>query len=77
MTAASAQGNLQLQALNPLITCKVCGGYFVDATTITECLHTCTYSKRGFRFFLRLYVSSVHVFNKLPLSLLQFAGPAS
>ncbi|XP_034238417.1 protein piccolo-like [Thrips palmi] len=30
----------ELQALNPLITCKICGGYFIDATTVTECLHT-------------------------------------
>ncbi|KAJ8973010.1 hypothetical protein NQ317_004608 [Molorchus minor] len=26
--------------LNQHITCKICNGYFVDATTIIECLHT-------------------------------------
>ncbi|KAG5900094.1 hypothetical protein JTB14_016063 [Gonioctena quinquepunctata] len=26
--------------LNEHITCKICNGYFVDATTIIECLHT-------------------------------------
>lgn len=27
--------------LNQHITCKLCKGYFIDATTINECLHTC------------------------------------
>jgi len=27
-------------ALNENITCKICRGYFVDPTTVTECLHT-------------------------------------
>lgn len=31
---------IPLNLLNPHITCKLCGGYFIDATTITECLHT-------------------------------------
>lgn len=30
--------------LNAHITCKICNGYFVDASTIIECLHTCEYS---------------------------------
>ncbi|XP_066255810.1 protein suppressor 2 of zeste-like isoform X2 [Euwallacea similis] len=29
-----------LSKLNSCITCKLCKGYFVDATTIIECLHT-------------------------------------
>ena len=29
-----------LKDLNDVITCKLCSGYFIDATTITECLHT-------------------------------------
>lgn len=27
--------------LNQQITCRLCKGYFIDATTINECLHTC------------------------------------
>ena len=27
--------------VNPEITCVLCAGYFVNATTIVECLHTC------------------------------------
>ncbi|CAG2103970.1 unnamed protein product, partial [Medioppia subpectinata] len=27
-------------SLNPHITCKICRGYLIDATTVTECLHT-------------------------------------
>ena len=34
---------IKLEDINPNITCKICKGYFVDATTITECLHTCKY----------------------------------
>ena len=30
----------QLRELNEMITCKICRGYLVDATTVTECLHT-------------------------------------
>lgn len=30
-----------LTTFNPLMTCILCGGYFVDATTIVECLDTC------------------------------------
>lgn len=33
---------VKLRTLNPNITCKICDGYFIDATTVTECLHTCT-----------------------------------
>lgn len=29
-----------LQDVNPYIVCKLCAGYFIKATTITECLHT-------------------------------------
>ncbi|VDD93818.1 unnamed protein product [Enterobius vermicularis] len=29
-----------LKVLNPHITCPICKGYFVEAITITECLHT-------------------------------------
>ena len=36
---------IKLEDINPNITCKICKGYFVDATTITECLHTCKYAQ--------------------------------
>ena len=32
-----------LTSLNPHITCSLCGGYLVDATTVTECGHSCEY----------------------------------
>lgn len=32
---------IKLKSLNNYITCKICLGYFIDATTVTECLHTC------------------------------------
>ncbi|XP_035684636.1 polycomb group RING finger protein 6-like [Branchiostoma floridae] len=30
---------VRLIDLNPYIVCRLCGGYLIDATTITECLH--------------------------------------
>lgn len=32
---------IKLHTLNKHITCEICKGYFIDATTVTECLHTC------------------------------------
>lgn len=34
---------VKLRELNTFITCGICEGYLIDATTITECLHTCEY----------------------------------
>ncbi|KFM63569.1 hypothetical protein X975_14585, partial [Stegodyphus mimosarum] len=31
---------LKITDLNPHLSCILCGGYFIDATTITECLHS-------------------------------------
>ncbi|XP_041370543.1 polycomb group RING finger protein 3-like [Gigantopelta aegis] len=31
---------IRLASVNPHITCDLCRGYLIDATTITECLHT-------------------------------------
>ncbi|XP_010712955.1 polycomb group RING finger protein 6 isoform X5 [Meleagris gallopavo] len=31
---------INLAELTPYILCSICKGYFIDATTITECLHT-------------------------------------
>ncbi|XP_006815559.1 polycomb group RING finger protein 3-like [Saccoglossus kowalevskii] len=31
---------IRLVEVNAHITCRICHGYFIDATTITECLHT-------------------------------------
>ncbi|KAG7255885.1 hypothetical protein CRUP_038628 [Coryphaenoides rupestris] len=31
---------LKIKELNEHIVCYLCAGYFIDATTITECLHT-------------------------------------
>lgn len=32
---------VKMKELNEHIVCFLCAGYFIDATTITECLHTC------------------------------------
>ncbi|GIY57903.1 polycomb complex protein BMI-1 [Caerostris extrusa] len=31
---------LKITDLNPHLSCILCGGYFIDATTITECVHS-------------------------------------
>ncbi|CAL1265512.1 unnamed protein product [Larinioides sclopetarius] len=35
-----SSGNIKLVDLNPLLTCVLCKGYYIDATTIIECLHS-------------------------------------
>jgi hypothetical protein len=39
---------IKLKTLNSHITCKICRGYLIDATTVTECLHTCKYPLEHF-----------------------------
>ena len=34
---------IKLTDLNPHLVCVLCGGYYIDATTIIECLHSCKY----------------------------------
>ncbi|OXB82385.1 UNVERIFIED_CONTAM: hypothetical protein H355_009310 [Colinus virginianus] len=49
---------INLAELTPYILCSICKGYFIDATTITECLHTSdgtaeqTYDLEDFCFVL-------------------------
>ncbi len=35
------ENRVQLSDVNAYISCVLCKGYLIDATTITECLHTC------------------------------------
>lgn len=42
MSGQSGGHKVRLAKLNEQLTCKLCGGYFIDATTIIECLHSCT-----------------------------------
>ncbi|CAK5066202.1 unnamed protein product [Meloidogyne enterolobii] len=43
-TAGTSQKPMEnfvsLSSINPYITCPLCNGYFVDATTVIDCLHT-------------------------------------
>lgn len=34
----------RVRDLNAHLICFLCGGYYVDATTIVECLHSCEYN---------------------------------
>jgi polycomb group RING finger protein 4 len=36
----SSQKRTRLIEINPALTCILCNGYFIDATTISECLHS-------------------------------------
>ena len=37
----------RVRDLNAHLICVLCGGYYVDATTIVECLHSCEYNPGG------------------------------
>lgn len=39
--AQQEEVKIKIKDLNEHIVCYLCAGYFIDATTITECLHTC------------------------------------
>lgn len=51
---------IRLSTLNNHITCEICGGYFIDATTVTECLHTCKLSMPTYQFNC---LSNLMIFN--------------
>uniref|UniRef100_A0A2K5ZEG5 Polycomb group ring finger 3 n=1 Tax=Mandrillus leucophaeus TaxID=9568 RepID=A0A2K5ZEG5_MANLE len=38
---------IKLWDINAHITCRLCSGYLIDATTVTECLHTCACPTRA------------------------------
>ncbi len=42
---------IKITELNPHLMCVLCGGYFIDATTIIECLHSCEYMSCAALFF--------------------------
>lgn len=52
---------IKITELNPHLMCVLCGGYFIDATTIIECLHSCKYMLA----FLWLYSSQLILDDKL------------
>ncbi|XP_076042139.1 polycomb group RING finger protein 3-like [Oratosquilla oratoria] len=39
-SAVAMERRIKLKTLNQHIVCAICSGYLVDATTVTECLHT-------------------------------------
>lgn len=41
-TTSSTAGTIKLTSINEHFQCGICNGYITDATTITECLHSCT-----------------------------------
>lgn len=60
---------IKLKTLNEHIMCAICSGYLIDATTVTECLHTC-------KFIMVLFCWSCYVvgiklvrFDRLPVLL--------
>lgn len=38
---------IKITEINQQLTCVLCKGYFIDATTIVECLHTCKQTNNG------------------------------
>ncbi|KAF0302117.1 Polycomb group RING finger protein 2 [Amphibalanus amphitrite] len=40
LAAPAGRGRVPMLEVNPHVMCVLCGGYFIDATTIIECLHS-------------------------------------
>lgn len=60
MSGQSGGHRVQLAKLNEQLTCKLCGGYFIDATTIIECLHSCIVSLYNIIYdiaYVNLYIN--------------------
>lgn len=43
MAFEQKSGKIPLRLVNSHITCNICRGYLIDATTVVECLHSCKY----------------------------------
>lgn len=52
---------IKITELNPHLMCVLCGGYFIDATTIIECLHSCEYMRCAALFYCRfIWIYATH-----------------
>ncbi|XP_013390771.1 polycomb group RING finger protein 6-like [Lingula anatina] len=60
---------VHLNELNPFLTCGICKGYLIDATTITECLHSFCKSciVRHGQFYLNCPTCNLQIHPTLPL----------
>ncbi|EEB14815.1 polycomb complex protein bmi-1, putative [Pediculus humanus corporis] len=38
---AVTHNKIKLREVNRHLVCRLCRGYYIDATTIAECLHSC------------------------------------
>lgn len=54
------KGRVKLKHVNEHLVCFLCRGYLVDATSITECLHTCEYRILLFKYAYA-YAYTYHV----------------
>ena len=67
----SSPSSLPLSRFQSSLTCDVCRGYLIDATTIIECMHTCKYS------FSRPTQSLLLLFKILQSAFIFFVGEPS
>ena len=51
---------VRLADVNPHLVCALCGGYLVNATTVSECCHSCRRAK--------MYVVYLHYMVKRKMS---------
>lgn len=56
---------IKLKTLNPHISCKICRGYLIDATTVIECLHTCKWRIFVDNDFAFLFSTILTIFGSL------------
>lgn len=50
----------KLTEVNDYLTCFLCKGYYIDATTIVECLHSCKFTNiysLGNQLFMLFFLS--------------------
>lgn len=59
-------GGVKLTDVNPHLVCVLCHGYFVDATSIVECLHSCKH------YLFYIYIITSNYIGGILYFLLQF-----
>lgn len=43
----------RVRDFNKILTCLLCKGYLIEATTINTCMHSCKLKQKSFKYFLK------------------------
>lgn len=61
VTAMKETRRKLLKNLNPHLLCVLCAGYYIDPTTIVECLHSCEFFIIIFSFSMMYNICTLYI----------------